>query len=241
MERNVNWFRDNLYAPIQNGSIDGTDVTPHDHGIIRALKARYSSTKDSKIKGDPLKTLFVGRLNLDTTEETLYQVFSKYGKILDLRLVQDVVTGISRGYAFITFQDERDFKDAFRFSNHMIVDGRQILVDFERERLMKGWIPRRYGGGLGGKKESGQLRFGGRDRPFKKPVLQPIPQFAFKRFDEGWRDRFYDFTPNKESKERDRERERIKDKDKDHRTRSRERDSHRSSHREKERERSRHK
>ncbi|KAF1789687.1 hypothetical protein GQ600_13274 [Phytophthora cactorum] len=35
---------------------------------------------------------------------------------------------------------------------------------------MKGWKPRRLGGGLGGKKESGQLRFGGRDRPFKPPL-----------------------------------------------------------------------
>jgi hypothetical protein len=26
------------------------------------------------------------------------------------------------------------------------------------------------GGGLGGKKESGQLRFGGRERPFRKPM-----------------------------------------------------------------------
>lgn len=29
------------------------------------------------------------------------------------------------------------------------------------------------GGGLGGKKESGQLRFGGRDRPFRKPFILP--------------------------------------------------------------------
>jgi hypothetical protein len=29
------------------------------------------------------------------------------------------------------------------------------------------------GGGFGGKKESGQLRFGGRDRPFRKPL--PVP------------------------------------------------------------------
>ena len=27
------------------------------------------------------------------------------------------------------------------------------------------------GGGFGGKKESGQLRFGGKDRPFKRPIL----------------------------------------------------------------------
>jgi U11/U12 small nuclear ribonucleoprotein SNRNP35 len=30
------------------------------------------------------------------------------------------------------------------------------------------------GGGFGGKKESGQLRFGGRDRPFRKPLFVPV-------------------------------------------------------------------
>jgi U11/U12 small nuclear ribonucleoprotein SNRNP35 len=35
---------------------------------------------------------------------------------------------------------------------------------------MQGWIPRRLGGGFSGKKESGQLRFGARDRPFRDPM-----------------------------------------------------------------------
>lgn len=30
------------------------------------------------------------------------------------------------------------------------------------------------GGGFGGKKESGQLRFGGKDRPFKRPIVPNI-------------------------------------------------------------------
>ena len=51
------------------------------------------------------------------------------------------------------------------------IDGRKILVDIERERVQPGWVPRRLGGGLGGKKESGQLRFGGRDRPHRTPML----------------------------------------------------------------------
>ena len=54
--------------------------------------------------------------------------------------------------------------------NNFTIDGRKILVDIERERVMKSWIPRRLGGGLGGKKESGQLRFGGRARPHRKPL-----------------------------------------------------------------------
>lgn len=42
-------------------------------------------------------------------------------------------------------------------------------------RTMKGWKPRRLGGGFGGKRESGQLRFGGISRPFQLPYdLQDI-------------------------------------------------------------------
>ena len=38
-----------------------------------------------------------------------------------------------------------------------------------REQTIPGWIPRRLGGGVGGKKQSGQMRFGGRDCPFRVP------------------------------------------------------------------------
>ena len=37
-------------------------------------------------------------------------------------------------------------------------------------RSLPGWKPRRLGGGLGGYKESGQLRFGGIARPFRRPI-----------------------------------------------------------------------
>lgn len=39
---------------------------------------------------------------------------------------------------------------------------------------MPGFKPRRVGGGLSGKKESGQLRFGGRDRPFNAPFNKKL-------------------------------------------------------------------
>lgn len=56
----------------------------------------------------------------------------------------------------------------------MAIDDHTILVEYERERIQKGWKPRRLGGGLGGRKESGQLRFGGRDRPFQVPLTKPV-------------------------------------------------------------------
>ncbi|GLD92878.1 hypothetical protein PINS_up001457 [Pythium insidiosum] len=157
------------YDPIQIGSIDGTDTTPHDRALTRALHARFDASADPQIEGDPYATLFVGRLNYATTEETLREVFTAYGAIKRLRLVRDVVTQRSKGYAFVEFEREQDFRRAYERAHHQVIDGHSVLVDFERSRVMPGWKPRRLGGGLGGKKESGQLRFGGRELPFRPP------------------------------------------------------------------------
>ncbi|XP_057677164.1 U11/U12 small nuclear ribonucleoprotein 35 kDa protein [Corythoichthys intestinalis] len=157
-----------VYDPLKAGSIDGTDVEPHDRAVWRAMCARYKPNKG--VVGDPLLTLFVARLNPLTTEEKLHQVFSKFGDIKRLRLVRDVVTGFSKRYAFVEYKEERAVVRARRDANKLVVDQQELFVDFELERTLKGWIPRRLGGGLGGKKESGQLRFGGRDRPFRKPI-----------------------------------------------------------------------
>ncbi|XP_054899956.1 U11/U12 small nuclear ribonucleoprotein 35 kDa protein [Poeciliopsis prolifica] len=156
------------YNPLKAGSIDGTDVEPHDRAVWRAMSARYKPNKG--VVGDPLLTLFVARLNPQTTEDKLQTVFSKYGDIRRLRLVRDIVTGFSKGYAFIEYKEERSVSRARRDADKLVLDQHELFVDFELERTLKGWVPRRLGGGLGGKKESGQLRFGGRDRPFRKPI-----------------------------------------------------------------------
>lgn len=157
-----------LYDPIKIGSIDGTDTEPHDKAIERALYSKYVPNRH--VKGKPECTIFVARLSYKTTKDTIQETFSRYGKLRRFRLVKDIVTGMPKGYAFIEYESERSAEEAYRSANKMVLDGSTIFVDFECERLLKGWKPRRLGGGFGGKKESGQLRFGGRDRPFKKPI-----------------------------------------------------------------------
>eukprot|EP00898_Chlorokybus_atmophyticus_P001418 jgi/Chlat1/2277/Chrsp17S02579 len=176
------WFATE-YHPLQAGSIDGTDVAPHDHAVARASRAlkanRYDPKRDSNVRGDPLKTIFVGRLSERTTEAQIEQVFSQHGRIRSVNLVRDIVTGASRGYSFVEFEHKADMLDAYRSVEAKWVDGRRVLVDYSRAQLMPGWLPRRFGGGLGGRKESGQLRFGGRDRPFKAPLKEfPAAELA---------------------------------------------------------------
>lgn len=167
IDKNYEYIRHyGFYDPILCGSIDGTDEKPHDHGIVRAINSRYEPNK--AVLSDSSRTLFVGGLNYSTSEETLMKYFSKFGKIKKARLVRDIVTGFSRGYAFIEFKHKSDMSKAYHDSSKTTIDGRELIVEYELERKLKGWRPRRLGGGLGGFKESGQLRFGGRFKPFAK-------------------------------------------------------------------------
>ncbi|CAD5124431.1 DgyrCDS12713 [Dimorphilus gyrociliatus] len=158
------------YDPVMVGSIDGTDEEAHDKAIIRASEAKYKPNKGTV--GNAKKTLFVFNLNSDTKEETLTKVFKKHGTLRNVRVVRDIVTGDSKNYAFVEFKHSSDAGNALKHCDGLHLEGNRIKVEQELERTLKGWVPRRLGGGLGGRKEAGQLRFGGKYRPWAKPILK---------------------------------------------------------------------
>ncbi|XP_010173437.1 cold-inducible RNA-binding protein isoform X5 [Antrostomus carolinensis] len=96
--------------------------------------------------------LFVGGLSFDTNEQSLEQVFSKYGQISEVVVVKDRETQRSRGFGFVTFENIDDAKDAMMAMNGKSVDGRQIRVDQagksseNRSRGYRGGGDRGYGG-----------------------------------------------------------------------------------------------
>jgi len=115
---------------------------------------------------DPFKTLFVARINYDTSESKLRREFENYGPVKKICLINDRNTGKPRGYGFIEYEHERDMHTAYKHADGKKIDGRRVLVDVERGRTVKGWRPRRLGGGLGGTRKGGpdeNTRFSGRD------------------------------------------------------------------------------
>ncbi|XP_023236733.1 U1 small nuclear ribonucleoprotein 70 kDa-like isoform X1 [Centruroides sculpturatus] len=104
---------------------------------------------------DPYKTLFVARINYDTSESKLRREFEVFGPIKKIGIVHNKNTGKPRGYAFIEYEHERDMHSAYKHADGKKIDGRRVLVDVERGRTVKGWLPRRLGGGLGGTRRGG--------------------------------------------------------------------------------------
>jgi len=111
--------------------------------------ALWSPHDNTRATSDPYKTLFVSRINYDTSESKLRREFEVYGPIRKVIMVNDGKQGKPRGYAFIEYEHERDMHAAYKQADGKKIDGRRVLVDVERGRTVKGWLPRRLGGGLG--------------------------------------------------------------------------------------------
>merc|ERR1712173_433591 len=85
---------------------------------------------------------------------------------MGIKMVHDKETGKPKGYCFIEFEHERDMHSAYKRADGKKLDGRRVLVDVERGRTVKGWLPRRLGGGLGGTRRGGpdvNVRHSGRE------------------------------------------------------------------------------
>jgi len=115
----------------------------------------WDPNSNEKATTDPYKTLFIARLNYDTSETKLKREFEVYGKIKSINVIHDAQTGKPRGYAFIEYEKESDMHAAYKRADGRKIDGRRVVVDVERGRTVKGWRPRRLGGGLGSTRRGG--------------------------------------------------------------------------------------
>ena len=90
------------------------------------------------------KKLFVGSLSWDTNDEGLRAAFSTHGEISEAIVISDRDTGRSRGFGFVTFDEDEAADKAVAALNGTDLDGRTIKVDVAQAKQRNG------GGGGGG-------------------------------------------------------------------------------------------
>ncbi|KAM3407923.1 hypothetical protein ACQJBY_001324 [Aegilops geniculata] len=192
----------------------------------------YDPQSDPNTTSDPYKTLFVARLNYETSESRVKREFEAYGPIKRVRLVTDKDTSKPRGYAFIEYMHTRDMKNAYKQADGRKVDNKRVLVDVERGRTVPNWRPRRLGGGLG------SSRICGASADQKPPAREPS-SVGRPRSEEPKR------GDSRVDRDREKSRERIRERDRDENPRERshdrirERDSREERHHHRDRDRTR--
>ena len=86
--------------------------------------------------------LYVGNLSFETTENDLQDLFEQHGAVNEVHLMMDRMTGKSRGFAFVTMNDDEQAKSAMTATNGHDLNGRALKVSEARPREER---PRPYG------------------------------------------------------------------------------------------------
>lgn len=100
--------------------------------------------------------LYVGNLSFNTTQDALDGLFSNYGEVQEVAVVNDRDTGRPRGFAFVTMKDADGGNAAIEALNGQEFEGRTLNINEARPRENRG------GGGGGGYGGGGGGRSGGK-------------------------------------------------------------------------------
>jgi RNA recognition motif-containing protein len=101
------------------------------------------------------RRLYVGNLPYSTTEDQLTELFSRAGKVDNVRVMRDMATGRARGFAFVEMASDDDAQKAISDLHEHQMEGRALVVNEARPKPEGG-----FGGG-GGRGRGGYSGGGG--------------------------------------------------------------------------------
>ncbi len=91
------------------------------------------------------KKLYVGGLPYATTDDRLKEVFSQAGTVSSATVIMDRMTGRSKGFGFVEFDNDEEASKAIEMFNGKDLDGRNLTVN--EARPLEARPPRTGGGG----------------------------------------------------------------------------------------------
>ncbi|XP_059053456.1 cleavage stimulation factor subunit 2 [Achroia grisella] len=102
--------------------------------------------EEQSIMDKSMRSVFVGNIPYEATEEKLKDIFSEVGPVSSFKLVFDRETGKPKGYGFCEYKDQETALSAMRNLNGYEIGGRSLRVDnacteksrMEMQALMQG-------------------------------------------------------------------------------------------------------
>jgi RNA recognition motif-containing protein len=95
------------------------------------------------------KRLYVGNLGYGVTSADLEQMFAAHGTVESAKVVEDAMTGRSKGFGFVEMSTDQEANAAMEALNGQVHDGRAIKVNEAKPRESRSGGRRNFGGGGG--------------------------------------------------------------------------------------------
>ena len=79
--------------------------------------------------------LYVGNLARSTTQDELNTLFTQAGPVTSVEIIKDRDTGESKGFGFITMNDQADADKAISMFNAYSLSERELKVNIAKPRV----------------------------------------------------------------------------------------------------------
>lgn len=121
----------------------------------RTVEIKRSIPRESMVKGPRTKKIFVGGILPSITEGEFKRYFSEFGKVVENQIMLEHGSGRSRGFGFITFDDEQTVDDLLSEGRTFELGGKQVEIKKAEPKRASDEPDRGYGpppgrGGGGG-------------------------------------------------------------------------------------------
>ena len=159
------------------------------------------------------KKLFVGGLAWATTDDGLREAFSSFGNIVEAKVIVDRQSGRSRGFGFVTFDNEESAAAAKEAMHEQTLDGRQIRIDLAddtprkpHEGNRRNFSDRRNNDGQRREPRRGPRNNDRAERPDRQPRFSAQDYNSFVQPEDN-----SNFNRDNRKKDRKRDRDRYED------------------------------
>jgi RNA recognition motif-containing protein len=105
--------------------------------------------------------IYVGNLAFQLTEAELQELFQEFGEVKSVKIISDKMTGKSKGFAFISMENDTEGQAAVDGLHGRQVHGRNLIVNQARPKTENGGGGGYSGGGGGGGYKGGGGGYGG--------------------------------------------------------------------------------
>ncbi|XP_057970444.1 organelle RRM domain-containing protein 2, mitochondrial-like [Malania oleifera] len=102
------------------------------------LPAAATAASADKPEPSPSPTIFVSGLNKRTTSEKLREAFSKFGDVINAKVVTDRVSGYSKGFGFVTFANLEEAIEGKKEMDAKFIDGWVVFTEYARPKPTPG-------------------------------------------------------------------------------------------------------
>ena len=82
--------------------------------------------------------IYVGNLNKSTTQDEINTLFAQAGAVTSVDLVKDKVSGMSKGFAFVSMPEQAEAEKAISMFNAYSLADNELKVNVAKPRIERG-------------------------------------------------------------------------------------------------------